>query len=135
MDNELGYAPSEEATETAALRSTYLYVRKRRVVGLMTVETIEHGYALETNYERSIRPTKAMLGVHTMWVHGKFRKQGIATTLLDTARERMVYGLVIPAELVAFSSPTEAGARFAKRYVKFQAADPSSSNVLVYDCL
>jgi N-acetyltransferase len=99
---------------------------------MVTVEAIEWGYILHNNYERSKLASKAMLGIHQMWVHSKFRKQGIATRLIDVARERMVFSMVIPPELVAFSSPTEAGVKFATRYVSHVAAD--EKEVLVYDC-
>lgn len=130
VDDELGYVPSDLDT---ALRSAYLYIRKRRVVGLVTAEVIDCGYALQSNFERSTHPRKAMIGVHHMWVHSKFRKQGIATRLVDAVREKMIFGLVVPPELVAFSSPTEAGVKFAKRYVN-QASRNEAKDVLVYDC-
>ena len=131
VDDELGYVASDSET---ALRSAYLYIRKRRVVGLVTAEVIEKGYALQNNFERSKHPRKAMVGIHHMWVHSKFRKQGIATRLIDAVREKMVFGLVVSPEKVAFSSPTEAGVKFARRYVNHASRSESSKDVLVYDC-
>jgi N-acetyltransferase len=131
VDDELGYVASDSDT---ALRSAYLYIRKRRVVGLVTAEVIEKGYALQNNFERSKHPQKAMIGIHHMWVHSKFRKQGIATRLIDAVRGKMVFGLVVPPERLAFSSPTEAGVKFARRYVNHASHGESSKDVLVYEC-
>jgi GNAT superfamily N-acetyltransferase len=117
-----------------AVRSAYLFIRKRRVVGLVTAEVITSGYALQKNFERSTHPCKAIIGIHHMWVHSKFRKQGIATRLIDAVREKMVFGLVVSPEKVAFSSPTEAGVKFARRYVDHASHGESSKDVLVYDC-
>ena len=113
-------------------RWTYLYIVQRRVVGLATAEHISHAFTLlDNNSERSQEKQKAMLGVHQIWVHSRFRRQGIATRLVDAMREKMVYGCVIPRNKIAFSSPTLAGASFARRYTN--SLDPSQ-NVLVYDC-
>jgi hypothetical protein len=82
-----------------------------------------------------------MLGVAILWTHSKMRHQGmqkcaignvliprisyflslflslgIATQLIDAAREHAVFGMVVPKSKIAFSSPTEAGFNFAKNY-------------------
>jgi len=128
VDQELGFAP---ASDVDSVRSTYLYLVHKRVVAMLSAEVIERGYILQTNFERSKEPQKAMLGVHQIWVNSKFRKQRIASRLVDTAREKMVFGLVVPADFVAFSSPTEAGIAFAMRYLQRTSI---SNQVLVYDC-
>ena len=73
-----------------------------------------------------------MIGIHKLWVHSKARNQSIATRLVSSARARMVFGTIVPANLVAFSSPTEAGARFAQTYVRNETGSPETP-VLVYD--
>lgn len=70
-----------------------------------------------------------------MWVHHKFRQSGIASQLIDAVRERSVFGIVVPPNRVAFSSPTEAGVSFAKKYVKSRSSASTSGIVLVYDCI
>lgn len=35
-----------------------------------------------------------------MWVHGQSRRQGVATRLIDTVREKMVYGCPLRREQV-----------------------------------
>jgi GNAT superfamily N-acetyltransferase len=128
VDQELGFVPDPEESNSS---STFLYTRKKRVIGLCTVLPIRRGYALSAcNSERSTQARKAAIGVHQLWIHSKFRREGVATALLDAAREKMYFGLVVPAAQVAFSSPTLAGALFARRYVSMSSG---SSDVLVYD--
>jgi GNAT superfamily N-acetyltransferase len=61
-------------------------------------------------------PLPCTLGVHQIWTHAEHRGRGVATALLDAARERAVYGRTVPRDMVAFSSPTGDGARLAKKY-------------------
>lgn len=101
---------------------------------MATAEIISKAYSLENNLERSCEPTKAMVGIHQLWVHAKYRKEGIGRRLVDAVRAKMVFGLVVPPRLLAFSSPTEAGANFARRYVESLAEEGTTLRVLVYDC-
>jgi len=78
-------------------------------------------------YARSTKPTKAIMGVHQLWCHHSHRKKTIAKKLVDAARSKLVYGMVVPHRMVAFSSPTSDGALFARRY-----AEPDAP--LVYEC-
>lgn len=98
---------------------------------MLVVESIAHAYPLVHDQERSTQPVKAMLGVHQIWVHQKHRKQSIATRLLDAARERFLYGTVIPRYQVAVSSPTQAGLAWAKHYCQ---TNTTQKPLLVYDC-
>ncbi len=82
---------------------------------------------ITSTYARSKEPTKAIMGVHQLWCHKDYRHQSIASRLVDAARSKMVYGMLVPHRLVAFSSPTAAGARFATKY-------SSPDSPLVYEC-
>jgi hypothetical protein len=124
---DLNFACTSKSTRTA-----YLYVVDKRVVGMLVAEIIHQAYLLSRNkyignisnncsvnpilrqgFERTLDATKAMLGIHQLWVHCKFRQQGVASQLLTTARQKMVFGLIVPTNQTAFSSPTEAGIAFA----------------------
>ena len=130
VDNDLGYN-SDDLKEQ---RSAFLYVRNKRVVGMATVEILSKGYILDnTMLLRSNTPRKAMVGIHQLWVHRNIRKQGIGTRLVDTIRSKFIFGLVVPVEMLAFSSPTEAGATFARKYVSANACEDNCP-VLIYDC-
>jgi len=127
----------------------YLYISKKRVVGLMMVKRIQRAYELlppsnkETSHykdnkkrngndnsslsiSRSLKPSRALLGIHQIWVHKQHRLCGIASKLVSAARDYLIFGMSVPIELIAFSSPTEEGLRFAKRYV-------GSDRPLIYD--
>jgi len=84
-------------------------------------------HTTQKHYYRSTRATKAMMGVHQIWCHRLHRRKGIARTLVDMARDKLVYGMTVPFDLVAFSSPTVDGAAFARRYSE-------TERPLVYDC-
>ncbi|CAM9709154.1 unnamed protein product [Scytosiphon promiscuus] len=60
--------------------------------------------------------TPAVVGVLQVWVHEQSRRQGVATRLVDTVREKLVYGLPLRREQMAFSQPTREGQAFAIRY-------------------
>jgi ESCO1/2 acetyl-transferase/zinc-finger of acetyl-transferase ESCO len=128
VDKELGFVVNPSKTGSM---TTFLYTRNKRVVGLCSVVPIKRGYVLEeSNLERSRQPNKATIGIHQIWVHSKFRNCGIASALVDSVRERTVFGMVVPAGHVAYSSPSVAGAAFARRY---SHKATGSTDVLVYD--
>lgn len=62
------------------------------------------------------RPTSAWLGVDKVWVHRLHRRQGIASRLLSVARDKLIYGMRVPVDKVAFSQPTQLGQMFASSY-------------------
>ncbi len=56
------------------------------------------------------------LGVDAIWVLPAARSAGVARAMLDAARTSVHYEAVVESEHVAFSEPTEAGARLARGY-------------------
>lgn len=64
-------------------------------------------------------------GVCRIWVSAKYRKQGIATAMMDSVRANFVYGYILQKDEVAITSPTEKGDLFAQKYFK-------TENYLVY---
>jgi N-acetyltransferase len=161
--DDVGAATTSEEEEGKP-KTVYLFIRQKRIVGVLSAEIIREAFPLlqstsgsEENpddqqepklyprlhlqqLERSRVPTRAILGVHKIWVHATMRKRRTASRLLDAARARMVFGSIVPVSLVAFSSPTESGARFAYQYMHHKVSARTSSNnneqvspVLVYD--
>ena len=59
----------------------------------------------------------ALCGINRIWVHSKHRRQGIASRLVDAARDNFLYGRVLCQNEIAFSQPTEDGRSFGKHYV------------------
>ena len=139
--------------------TVFLYIRQKRIVGLVSAEITRQAYRLllvnnnnnnnnssssnegkqepqrrhhHPQHERSTQAYRAMIGIHKLWVHSRVRNQSLATRLMDAVRARMVFGTVVPSDLVAFSSPTEAGTRFAQTYVHTESGSKETP-VLVYD--
>ena len=129
VDKELGFTSSSTEDNKIA----FVHVMKKRIVGMVTAETIKQAYVLENNWERSRSAESALIGIHQLWTHANYRQQGIASRLVDAARERMVFGQVVSPELVALSSPTEAGVKFGRHYLESHGY--SSERLLVYDCV
>ena len=65
---------------------------------------------------------EALLGINKIWVHKRYRRRGLATTLFNVARKDFIFGHPISRLEVAWTHPTEEGARFAKGCLKGKAA-------------
>jgi GNAT superfamily N-acetyltransferase len=144
---DLGFARDDEEAAPARLDlSTYtyfLYVNSNQtIVGLLVTQSIAEAFVAATAQEDTGEKAancgagtarKAIMGVHLLWVHAKQRGKGIATRLLDVARDRLVFGYTaLPPHQVAFSSPTEGGQRFAQAYLRKREA---TGPLLVYQQL
>ncbi|GAA5956675.1 hypothetical protein JCM3765_005699 [Sporobolomyces pararoseus] len=68
----------------------------------------------------SPEPLATILGVHRIWTSTSFRRNGLASLLLDHVASRFMYGCPIGKERrkedVAFSQPTGKGKELAKRW-------------------
>lgn len=83
------------------------------------VEEREQGRAdLEEDGLISIAETgdDAWMGISRIWVSPGFRQKGIASALLDCASKTFRNSRTTPKELIAFSQPTQSGARLARRW-------------------
>ncbi|CAJ1968862.1 unnamed protein product [Cylindrotheca closterium] len=117
VEKDLGmHANSSNVMITTNGGTIFLYLQDQKVVGYLAVNSISTAYRMLNLYERDTKPMSCMLGVAVLWTHPRARKQGIAIKLVDAARENAVFGIVVAKSKLAFSSPTEAGWRFAKNY-------------------
>ena len=109
----------------------YLYISsKKTIVGFLSVHPLSEAYPV-ISYDINMRsqiPKKVTMGIYLIWTLKSNRRKGIANKLVDAARERFVYGMRVEKEKIAFSSPTEHGMQFAKKYIGIE------KKVLVYDC-
>ncbi|CUS11230.1 unnamed protein product [Tuber aestivum] len=71
-------------------------------------------FYVDDGFSRSETSRPAILGVSRVWVCADHRRRGIATRLLDCAREHFIYGMKIEKDDVAFSQPTESGGALAR---------------------
>eukprot|EP00056_Hartaetosiga_gracilis_P021567 m.24885 g.24885 ORF g.24885 m.24885 type:complete len:389 (-) comp9145_c0_seq1:211-1377(-) len=56
------------------------------------------------------------LGICFLWVAPSYRREGIASELIDVARRNTLLDEEVPASEVAFSDPSDEGSLFAKTY-------------------
>jgi len=120
VDREMGFVPTAGGGDEASLlgRTAFLYVSNKKIVGFLTAQLIDEAFALCADGSRSKVASRAILGVHQIWCHGSHRHKRIATRLVETARDKMVFGYKVPLDKIAFSSPTADGIKFAKRVLK-----------------
>ncbi|CEG38157.1 Protein involved in establishing cohesion between sister chromatids during DNA replication [Plasmopara halstedii] len=108
--------------------------KDHQVVGCINVSRITKAYLLEKSASKpDISKEKAIaladdsaltastilkpavVGVCQLWVHPLFRRQSIASRMVDVAREKSVYGMHVSKNLVAFAQPTRNGLQFAQK--------------------
>jgi GNAT superfamily N-acetyltransferase len=125
-DENLGFVQDEEEFLTKQYRM-FVYVTNGRVVGCLIAEQIRRANPIVyTGTARNVDSVliqtdeckKAILGVSRMFVDYNFRKQGIATKLLDAARSDLVSNYVCKKKHVAFTRTTNDGHEFAKKYME-----------------
>ena len=119
-DIELGINVDLES----CLKSSSVYLlfatKTKRIAGFVAAERIKSANRLisEEPFIASTVEEAAECGVARVWTHPNFRRQKIATRLLDTLRMNFTLGKVIERPTIAFSDPTINGKDFAKNYTK-----------------
>jgi N-acetyltransferase len=126
--------PGKEGKETTMCDryKTFIFVRKDKIIGVCLAERIFEAYpvlaaitkpdgdssssASDSAIMTSEDAQPATLGISRIWVSQCARGQGIARKLLRFATKRFIYHLDIPREQVAFSQPTESGAKLARKW-------------------
>ncbi|MBN3309099.1 ESCO2 acetyltransferase, partial [Amia calva] len=132
-DNELGF--QQVSLNRPNKTRTYLFVNNdRMIVGCLVAEHIKQGFRVLQEPETardmrkpdfmehhrawccSTKPQNAIFGVSRIWVFSLMRRKGIATRMLDTARNSFMYGCFLNKDDIAFSDPTPDGKLFATKY-------------------
>lgn len=135
VQQELDFCDDNQRN-TAVPRTWYLYCQRKRILGVLVVESLTRAVRWNAN-DASHDSTRsedlhllasagtqsvhnevpAMMGIYQIWTHAQHRNQGIASMLLTQARQSFVYGCHnIPIARIAFSSPTTEGLRWAQSY-------------------
>jgi N-acetyltransferase len=111
----------------------FLYIRGMKCAGMCLAQRISTAFAVispnssaanstdlnrdsSSSVSRSSEQRKAVLGVSRIWTSNSARRAGIASTLLETARQNFLFGIEVPKEQMAFSQPTESGGKLARRW-------------------
>lgn len=130
--------------EGVSAARAFAYVVGDRVAGVLFAEPIRrahrtipndadvdadaNGDAMRGVLRRGDATERAVVGIRAVWVHPGHRRGGVATRLLDAARQGVVGGYVAGADECAFTQPTEAGRSFATR-----ACGDERGTFLVYE--
>ncbi|XP_036144191.1 N-acetyltransferase ESCO2 [Monomorium pharaonis] len=121
VDKDLGLAEMDSSDYQS--KQIYLYVREKRVIGVLVAEYIEKAFRMIPEELIKLNcctaestPTKC--GINVVWAAMSHRKQGIATKLVDILRAKFFYGYVMSLDDIAFSMPTPDGKIFAEKYTK-----------------
>eukprot|EP00928_Gymnodinium_smaydae_P089284 TRINITY_DN73274_c0_g1_i1.p1 TRINITY_DN73274_c0_g1~~TRINITY_DN73274_c0_g1_i1.p1 ORF type:complete len:283 (-),score=51.95 TRINITY_DN73274_c0_g1_i1:37-885(-) len=150
-------APERLLIGAADPAAIFLALRGKEAVGLLVAERVVNAELFETKpladadeAMRLAEPAKTgtneeVLGINLVWVRRTERRKGLATLLLDVARQQAKEALatqlpstllppstqspaMLPLARVAFSQPTSDGFRLAARY----AGPARDGKVLVY---
>ncbi|KAF9566628.1 N-acetyltransferase esco2 [Mortierella alpina] len=65
----------------------------------------------------SVVPQPAICGINRIWVSRHYRRQKIASRMLDAVRSRFIYACKLDKKDLAFSQPTGDGKALAKQYL------------------
>lgn len=95
----------------------FTYHINREIAAVLLAERVAVGVE-QVNGKFSPRRRRVYLGVERVWVKKNFRRQGLGTRLLDIARDTFICGLVLSKKQIAFSAPTNEGAKFAQAYCR-----------------
>lgn len=98
----------------------FLYIKDDRAVGVITIEILDAARGRWMIYDSKsivehIRPNFA-LGISRIWVCRTQRNKGIATKLIEAARENTIYGKEFKKWEIAWSQPTDSGGKLASAY-------------------
>ncbi|EGP83618.1 uncharacterized protein MYCGRDRAFT_49783 [Zymoseptoria tritici IPO323] len=128
--------PKDAASDSEPQYHSYLYVREGKCIGYLLTQSIAEAYTVlakeqaeETKRKRlehaarqpiclSKTRVPVVLGISRIWTSPMHRGQGIAMALLDTAVEgyNAHFGASRSKTQVAFSQPTESGAKLARKW-------------------
>ena len=123
MDVAMGFGQAGSSSDSSWI--AFIHVKQNVLTGCVVVELIERAYELfsgkvDDDDENSLRcsevPVPARLGIVQIWVDKRYRRQGVAKCLVDTARKHSLYGNIIRKSECAMTQPTLDGRSFGESY-------------------
>lgn len=104
----------------------FLFLADKKVVGLLLAEEIDKGYRILPNndsgtskvYCSSTVAEPVKCGISRIWVLADYRRNKIASSLVDSMRSSFFVNHYLTENEFAFSDPTLSGIEFAGRYCK-----------------
>lgn len=113
-DIELGFAPIP--TNQRAI--TYLACNAKQIIGICIAIPLHEANKLISDFgidfcSSEMYPVRC--GISRIWVHGKHRRQGVASKLIAAVRKHFLFGGQLRMDEIAFSAPTEMGKLLAQK--------------------
>jgi N-acetyltransferase len=98
--------------------AAFVYIRDKRAIGVVVVERVNIGswMIVHSGELLSNDQQKLVMGISRIYTARKYRRQKIATTLLEVARTQFVYGLIVDKSLVGWSQPSTTGGKVASKW-------------------
>lgn len=140
VDCELGF--QQVIPRCPNKTKTFLFISdEKRVVGCLIAEPIKQAFRVLSEptgpespsskechraWQCSNVPEPAVCGISRIWVFRLKRRKRIARRLVDTLRNRFMFGCFLSTNEIAFSDPTPDGKLFATKYC-------NTPNFLVYN--
>ncbi|XP_035887936.1 N-acetyltransferase ESCO2 isoform X1 [Phyllostomus discolor] len=140
VDSELGF--QQVVPRCPNKTKTFLFISdEKRVVGCLIAEPITQAFRVLSEptgpesptsgechraWQCSDVPVPAVCGISRIWVFRLKRRKRIARRLVDTLRNRFMFGCFLSTDEIAFSDPTPDGKLFATKYC-------NTPNFLVYN--
>ncbi|XP_070271644.1 N-acetyltransferase ESCO2 [Myotis yumanensis] len=140
VDNELGF--QQVVPRCPNKTKTFLFISdEKKVVGCLIAEPIQQAFRVLSEptspespnskechraWRCSNVPVPAVCGISRIWVFRLKRRKRIARRLVDTLRNRFMFGCFLSTNEIAFSDPTPDGKLFAAKYC-------NTPNFLVYN--
>jgi len=128
IDADLGFE-NHINFSTSASKVIYLFVSDmRQVAGCLVAEPISYAFRLLTSANENHAVSTcarfsepAVCGVSRIWTYYPYRRQGVASRLVDALRSTFVLGGFLHTDQIAFSDPTADGIKFAASYCKTES--------------
>ncbi|KAM7143122.1 N-acetyltransferase ESCO2 isoform 2-T2 [Molossus nigricans] len=140
VDSELGF--QQVVPRCPDKTKTFLFISdEKKVVGCLIAEPIKQAFRVLSEptgaespsskechraWQCSNVPVPAVCGISRIWVFRLKRRKRIARRLVDTLRNRFMFGCFLSIDEIAFSDPTPDGKLFATKYC-------NTPNFLVYN--
>lgn len=140
LEHSINFDPAKHGNNGAGMETwtggefrykSFLYVHDGRCIGYLLAERIfEANRAVISSGQSSsvnigARETRVIMGVSRIWVAKDHRMQGIASSLMESARQYFKYlkdgkgqRRKLEYSEIAFSQPTESGMRFAQSFFR-----------------
>jgi N-acetyltransferase len=118
VNRELNAPAANEAWKNEVGQgAAYIYVVKKRAVGLLLVERVSKGRWLDTAsgelLENAEQVDTVLMGISRIYTTKNHRRNRVATKLLNACTNHFIYGIRVEKTQIAWSQPSTLGTKLA----------------------